>query len=212
LIRSANRLFVQTKVDDMQPNLFDSGSGISGTPPEGFSYFADFLAAEEQSALMTQVQNLQYEHDTFRGTRLRRGYAQFGYAYVSTGRLLTPAAPLPEFLTALITKALPFCPAETTFNQCIVTYYPREAGIGWHTDAPRFGDCIIAVSLGAEASLQLRPNRSQQVSCEVSALPGSLYVMHGPARWQYQHQVLPVASVRYSLTFRDVGQAKKRRA
>lgn len=34
--------------------------------------------------------------------------------------------------------------------------------------------------------------------------PGSLYAMHGPARWEYQHRVVPVTQDRWSLTFRQV--------
>jgi alkylated DNA repair dioxygenase AlkB len=191
----------------MQLDLFDSGSEIRGTAPEGFSYHAEFLDRDEQLALLRRISGLNYEHDTFRGQRLKRGYAQFGYAYVSTGRTLDPAAPLPEFLTDLAAGALSHCPAGTSFNQCIITHYPANAGIGWHVDAPRFGEVVIAVSLGAPARLQFRANGSEEVCCEVTAAPGSLYVMKGPARWRYQHQVLPVDSVRYSLTFRYVALA-----
>src|SRR5205823_1435857 len=134
---------------------------------------------EEQQTLLKQVQELHYEHDVFRGQRLKRGYAQFGHAYVSTGRTLDPAPPLPKFLAALIETGLPHCPQGTQFNQCIVTHYPANAGIGWHTDAPRFGECIMAVSLGGEGWLQFRPNGAEAVSFEVPAASGSLYVMHG---------------------------------
>jgi len=172
--------------------------------PEGFAYVPGFLTSAEQLALLQQLEELNYEHDVFRGQRLKRGYAQFGYAYVSTGRKLDPAAPMPEFLAALIEKGLPHCPPGTQFNQCIVTHYPEKTGIGWHTDAPRFGECIMAVSLGGEARLQFRPNGTEEVSFEALPAPGSLYVMRGPARWGYQHQVVPVLTVRYSLTFRQV--------
>jgi alkylated DNA repair dioxygenase AlkB len=151
------------------------------TPPDGFTYVAAFLNQAEQVALQQQLDALDYEHDVFRGQRLKRGYAQFGYSYVSTGRRLDPTQPMPEFLLRLIAKGLPHCPEGTAFNQCIVTHYPEGAGIGWHTDAPRFGECIMAVSLGGTARLQFRPNRSTEVACEAAA-PGSLYVMHGPAR------------------------------
>jgi alkylated DNA repair dioxygenase AlkB len=197
----------------MQGSLFPDQRGpVTGTPPTGFSYVAPFLGPDEQLALLRQLRSLDYAHDRFRGQRLKRGYAQFGYAYVSTGRRLTPAAPLPDFLTALIDEGRPQCPPGGRFNQCIVTHYPGGAGIGWHTDAPRFGGCIMALSLGAEARLQFRPNGSGEVSCEVLAAPGSLYVMSGPARWAYQHQVVAVEAVRYSLTFRQVALAEGGRA
>ena len=143
----------------------------------------------------------------FRGQRLKRCYAQFGYAYVSTGRKLGFAAPMPEFLAGIIEKGILYCPESTRFNQCIVTLYPRGAGIGWHTDAQRFGECVMAISLSAEGRLQFRPTDSKP-TYELKVAPGSLYVMRGPARWHYQHQVVPVKAVRYSLTFRYVSEAE----
>jgi alkylated DNA repair dioxygenase AlkB len=188
----------------VQHRLSEFGDELTGTPPEGFSYVPDFLSRSEQRSLLRRLSELPFEHDTFRGTRLKRSYAQFGYAYVSNGRKLTPAAPLPDYLEALIAKGLPHCPEGARFNQCIVSHYPPGSGIGWHTDAPRFGECVMAVSLGEEAQLQFRPNGSEEASCTVRTAPGSLYVMHGPARWEYQHQVVPVEAARYSLTFRYV--------
>ena len=96
------------------------------------------------------------------------------------------------------------CPSDTRFDQCIVTYYPVGAGIGWHTDAERFGDTILAVSLAGQAKLRFRPNGATKHTHEQVVTPGALYVMHGRARWEYQHQVVPVKTDRYSLTLRQV--------
>jgi hypothetical protein len=113
----------------MQGSLFpDLGGAIKGTPPPGFSYISGFLSPDEQLSLLGHLRSLDYAHDTFRGQRLKRRYAQFGYAYVSTGRRLTPVAPLPDFLTAIIVKGRPHCPEGSRFNQCIVTHYPEGAG------------------------------------------------------------------------------------
>jgi alkylated DNA repair dioxygenase AlkB len=147
---------------------------------------------------------LTFAHDRFRGQELKREYAQFGYRYVSTGRKLQPAPGVPDFLRELVTKAGAHYPKVATFNQCIATHYPSGAGIGRHTDADRFGDVIIAISLGGNAKLRFRPDGAAQDTYELIVAPGSLYVMQGPARWNYQHQVLPVKTDRYSLTFRQV--------
>jgi alkylated DNA repair protein (DNA oxidative demethylase) len=176
------------------------------TAPEGFLYVADFLSVAEQDTLLQELQALDYQHDLFRGQRLKRGYAQFGYSYVSTGRKLKEAAVMPAFLRAVIDKARPHLPGGAEFNQCIVTHYPSGSGIGWHTDAPRFGETVVGVSLGSAARFQLRPNGAKDAAYEVRAAPGALYVMCGPARRDYQHQVVPVKSERWSLTYRHVAE------
>lgn len=177
-----------------------------GSAPEGLSYIGDFLTLDEQATLLRNLQQLDYEHDIFRGQRLKRGYAQFGYAYVSTGRKLERTLEMPPFLTSTIERAVTHFPGCDQFNQCIVTHYPANSGIGWHTDAPRFGECIVGVSLGGAARFQFRPNGTEEVSYEIKAAPGSMYLMRGSARWEHQHQVVPVKAERYSLTFRHVGE------
>jgi len=174
------------------------------TSPPGFEYVADFLSAEEQVALLRELASLEYQHDTFRGQTLKRRYAQFGYAYVSIGRKLEPAPTIPAFLHVAMEKVKRHCPPGTEFNQCIVTHYPAGAKIGWHTDAPCFGECVVGVSLDTEARLQLRANRTKRASFEVRVAPGSMYLMRGAARWEHEHQLMPVKGERYSLTFRHV--------
>jgi alkylated DNA repair protein (DNA oxidative demethylase) len=131
--------------------------------PEGFLYIPDFLLLNEQVTLLHELQSLIYKHDVFRGQKLKREYAQFGYSYVSTGRKLEVAPMIPAFLQTLIKKASPYYPNDFMFTQCIVTHYPPSAGIGWHTDAPVFGEYIIGVSLAGEARLQFRPNSSKEL-------------------------------------------------
>jgi alkylated DNA repair protein (DNA oxidative demethylase) len=170
---------------------------------QGFRYVSDLFSRDEADTLLMQVSTLPYKHDRMRVT-FKRGYAaQFGYAYVSAGRKLTTAPPFPEFVIKLLEKA-GVCTGAAVFDQCIITQYPPGAGIGWHCDAPCFGDCIMAVSLGAPARLQFRKTGSKDPSYELIVAPGSLYVMRGPTRWEFQHRVKPVKATRYSLTFRQV--------
>lgn len=175
--------------------------------PEGFEYVASFLDEPEQQTLLDSISHLEFHHDSFRGQQLKRSYAQFGFAYASTGRRLHPVEPFPPFLESVITKALPLCPPGTTFDQCIITRYPSGAGIGWHVDAPSFGECIAGLSLGSGGRFQLRAVGTKDVAHELVVASGSMYVMSGPARWNYQHQVVPVRSERYSLTFRSVNRS-----
>jgi DNA oxidative demethylase len=183
------------------------GRSMKGKP-EGFLYIPDFLSLNEQASLLQKLQSLIYEHDFFIGQRLKRGYAQFGHSYVTNGRKLKPAPMIPPFLQTFIKKASPYYPNDILFTQCIVTHYPPGAGIGWHTDAPQFGEYILGVSLAGDARLQFKPNSSKKVTYEVKVFPGSLYVLQGLARWHYQHQIISVKVVRYSLTFRYVAERK----
>ena len=114
----------------------------------GFSYIQNFLQQQEQTKLLEQLKTLEYTHDFFRGQKLKRAYAQFGYTYISIWRRIEQASDIPEFLLDLIQKIISYCPSNTNFNQCIVTHYPLGAGISWHTDAKGFNDCIVAVSIG----------------------------------------------------------------
>ncbi len=172
--------------------------------PEGFTYFPNFLSSKMQHGLIQQLELLEFTHDRFRGRRLTRGYAQFGYRYQSNSRKVSRVDPLPPFLEPLIWRIDPHCPDGTEFNQCLITFNPADAGIGWHTDAACFGDCIAGVSLGEQAKLEFRNARESPASCQTVLHPGSLYMMTGAARWQFQHRVEPLPGSRYSLTFRSV--------
>jgi alkylated DNA repair dioxygenase AlkB len=180
---------------------------LAAPAPEGFVYIPDFLSPDEQDDLLCQLRPLTYEQDEFRKQLMKRLWAQFGYNYVSTGQKLTPAPPIPSFLQRVIEKASPYYPPEVEFDQCIVTLYPENAGIGWHTDSKRFSDWILGVSLASPGRLQFRPNKTEKSSFEVTVFPGSLYAMHGVARWDYQHRLVPVKAERFSLTFRTVGES-----
>jgi len=135
---------------------------------------------------------------------LKRSYAQFGHSYVSTGQRLTAATPFPSFLVKLGQKVTPYISDGTTFEQCIITNYPSGAGIGWHTDADKFGDCIIGISLGGTARMQFRLNTAKNIVFEQIIAPGSIYVMCAAARWDHQHQIVPQKTERYSLTLRTI--------
>src|SRR5947209_7482035 len=113
--------------------------------PQGLLYIPTFLSAAEQQTLLHQLAGLTFTRDVFRGQPMKRAGACFGREYIATGRQLRPASPFTEPITQVSDKTLPHCPAGTQFDQCIIQQYPIGAGIGWHTDAPVFGDVIVGV-------------------------------------------------------------------
>ena len=176
---------------------------------DGLTYIESFLPADEQQALLAELDKLTYAQETKMGNTTKWARVQFGYEYGSTSRKLASTKLYPAFLFDFERKVRAACGESVRFDQCIITRYPARAGIGWHTDAPSFGDCICGVSLGAPARLQFRrpptpPEKTAPVEYEVTPVSGSLYVMRGSARWGYQHRVPKVRDTRYSLTFRVV--------
>src|SRR5262245_58942396 len=124
--------------------------------PVGFCYFPEFLALAEERELIKWMETLAYQRPVLRGHQLKRGLVQFGWRYDAARRRCVPAPPLPADLVALLQKLIPYCPPWVALTQCIVTAYSPGAGIGWHCDARCFGEYIVGVSLGSEATLRFR--------------------------------------------------------
>jgi alkylated DNA repair dioxygenase AlkB len=172
---------------------------------EGLSYMESFLTADEQRTLLAHLESLSFYPDTFLGKDTKWVRAQFGHIYGSTGRTLAPTVSFPPFRQQLEDKVRSACGSNPQpFTQCIVTRYNAGSGIGWHIDAPSFGDCICGVSLGAPGRLQFRAGKTAPVEFELAVHSGSLYCMRGVVRWRYQHRVPSLKASRHSLTFRTV--------
>ena len=100
------------------------------------------------------------------------------------------------------------------FVEALVTEYPPGATIGWHRDAPMFGDVVAGLSLGAACRMKFRPyispsavrdaERPRRTTHEIELAPRSGYVMAGAARRQFEHSIPAVTSPRYSITFRTL--------
>jgi alkylated DNA repair protein (DNA oxidative demethylase) len=89
--------------------------------------------------------------------------------------------------------------------EVLVTEYRLGAGIGWHRDAPSFGPVVVGVSLLGGCRLRLRHAEDEQRETFFLALqPRSAYALSGPARYQWQHSIPPVETLRYSVTFRTL--------
>jgi alkylated DNA repair dioxygenase AlkB len=88
-------------------------------------------------------------------------------------------------------------------EQALVTEYAHGAGIGWHRDKPMFED-VVALSFLAPCVLRLRRNDGVGWQRQVVAIaPRSGYVLHGAARSEWEHSIVPMDVLRYSVTFRS---------
>lgn len=172
--------------------------------PEGFVYQPDFLSAAEEQALLKQLQTLDFQPFNFQGFIAKRRVIEYGYEYDFTSRKASPASPIPEFLLPLRERAARFAEVDAAdVVECVLHEYPKGAPIGWHRDVPHF-EIIIGISLLSACRMRLKPYRSQGKIVSVILDRRSVYVMHGPARWKYQHSIPEVEELRYSITFRTL--------
>ncbi|HZN22993.1 MAG TPA: alpha-ketoglutarate-dependent dioxygenase AlkB [Burkholderiales bacterium] len=186
-----------------QAQLFDAASRL----PEGFIYQRDFLTAEEEAALLTEVRALPLAEAKYKEYTARRRTASYGGQYDYTLHKLEAAPTFPEFLLRLREKVGGWVgiPAEK-FVHGLVSEYRAGTPLGWHRDVPNF-ETIVGISLAGNARMRLRPYRpgEKQRREDVIALelePRSAYIIRGSARWGWQHSVSPTKELRYSITFR----------
>jgi alkylated DNA repair dioxygenase AlkB len=173
-------------------------------PPEGFVYQPDFLAPEEEEQLLRIIRQLDFHPFDFHGYLAKRRIVEYGYAYDFSSRQARGTWAIPDFLHPLRDRAAAFAQvAPDEIVEAVVTEYPAGAPIGWHRDVPQFGT-IIGISLASSSRMRLKPYKKEGKVFSVILEPGSIYLMRGPARWQYQHSIPPVKQLRYSITFRTL--------
>jgi DNA oxidative demethylase len=167
----------------------------------GFRYVPSFVSDALGREMQTFLETAPYREIVMRGQVARRRVCCFGFDYVYTGRRVVRAAPMPDVLAELRSNAEALIGDGTELCQAIVTWYPPEAGINWHRDAPVFGPTIVGVSFGSAARLHLKHGPEVH---RIIVQPRSAYVLDGPVRSEWLHRVSPCASERYSVTFRSI--------
>jgi alkylated DNA repair dioxygenase AlkB len=172
--------------------------------PEGFLYQPEFLSASEEAQLLTTICALPFAAFDFHGYLAKRRIVEYGMKYDSSTRKATATKPFPDYLAPFRDRAAQFARTPPdSLVECIVTEYPQGAPIGWHRDAPQF-EIIIGISLASSCRMRLKPYKGEGRLVSLTLEPRSIYMMSGPARWQFQHSIPAVAELRYSITFRTV--------
>jgi alkylated DNA repair dioxygenase AlkB len=144
-----------------------------------------------------------------RGVVARRRVAFFGQTYDRSA-----AGPLPSFLEPLRARVAAWAGLEAqAFAMALINEYRPGTPIGWHRDAPQY-DIVAGVSLLSECRMRFRPYRPpatatsaparRSASHEITLARRSAYLMTGESRAGYEHHIPPVASLRYSVTFRTL--------
>jgi DNA oxidative demethylase len=210
-----------------RPNLFASDE----TPP-GFHLRSEFINPAEEHALLEVIGRLEFSKVEMRGGVAKRRTVHYGWTYAYGARATSPGVAIPDFLLPLRVQAAAWAGIDgDAFGEALITEYPAGAGIGWHRDAPMFGDVIAGVSLGSGCTMKFRPyvspkdllpggerSRSGHVRSprrtthEVELPERSAYLITGAARRDFEHSVPATRGLRYSITFRTIRSTHPRRS
>lgn len=185
-----------------QRDLFEAADEL----PEGMRYAPEVITREEEQALVGALSLQPFKDFEFHGFLGKRRTVSYGWHYdFNGGGLKKNAAELPAFLLPLRERVAAFAGLPpSALEHTLLIEYAAGAGIGWHRDRPQFGD-VIGLSLLAPCTFRLR--RKQGATWErrsIIAAPRSAYLLRGPARTQWEHSIPPLATLRYSITFRTV--------
>jgi alkylated DNA repair dioxygenase AlkB len=194
----------------------------AGNFPEGLRYQPELINSVDEEALIARVRELPFKEFEFHGYLGKRRVVSFGWQYEFSGAgRLRKADDIPEFLLPLRTRAATFAKLRPDeLQHVLVIEYAPGAGIGWHRDRPVFGE-VVAVSLLAPCLLRFRRKEEQEGEkvktkakwerVNLWAEPRSGYHLSGPARSEWQHSILRLDSLRYSVTFRTMRDVNTQR-
>ena len=183
------------------------------TLPVGFRYQEEFIAADEEQALLEAIRGLDFHDVRMRGVTARRRVVQYGVRYSFESYKATAAPPIPPFLLPLRDRAAVFAAVDhAAIAEALVTEYPAGAPIGWHRDAPSFG-IVVGISLLTSCRFRFRQGRTGAWDTrELILAPRSAYLLTGPARSEWQHSIPHDPQLRYSITFRTMRRSPGRSA
>src|SRR5688572_26453488 len=117
--------------------------------PEGLRYLPDFLSPSQEAELLAEVEGLDYGEVRMRGQVARRVVRHYGLSYAYDTAELAAGEPVPGWLTGVRERCAGLVARDAeALAEVLVTRYPPGATIGWHRDAPAFGD-VVGVSLGS---------------------------------------------------------------
>jgi alkylated DNA repair dioxygenase AlkB len=176
---------------------------------EGLRYEPEFLDPTGERELLAHFATLPFHEAQYRQYRARRRIVSYGASYDFSTNELRPAAPIPPALYPLRERIGAWAGrGAADFTHAVITEYRPGTPLGWHRDIPQF-EQVVGVSLCGKGRMRLRPyrpgrphDRERTVSLEL--LPRSIYLLEGPARWDWQHCIAPTQELRYSITFRTL--------
>ncbi len=167
--------------------------------------WADFVSPAEEAVLEQVVDAAPLAPFQFGQWEGKRLTASYGHSYDFARHRIEQAPPFPDWLEALAERVAAQAGLDgQPFAHGLVIRYDPGAPIGWHRDRPHFGT-VAGLSLTSAAKLRLRRRIGsgfERTSVELP--PRSLYLLEGPARWEWEHSIAPAVETRRSITLRTL--------
>ena len=162
---------------------------------------------------MGRIEQLPLAPMKYRQYEALRRVVSYGGQYDFSAQQLHAAEPIPAWLQPLRARAAQWLGvAPEAFSQALVAEYRTGTPLGWHRDVPDFED-IVGISLGHPAVMRLRPyppeSGTRAEVLKLTLAPRSIYLLRGPARWNWQHAVSPTQGLRHSITFRTAARRRR---
>ncbi|RYY26107.1 MAG: alpha-ketoglutarate-dependent dioxygenase AlkB [Sphingomonadales bacterium] len=178
---------------------------FGSTTLPGLATRGEMVTATEEADLVARIDGEGLSPFRFQGWLGKRLTRSFGSSYdFETGRF-DPADPIPEWLRPLRTRAASFAGiAPEDLVQALLIRYDPGAGIGWHKDRPVY-EHVIGISLGAPATMRFRRRGANGFERRSAFLePRSIYHLSGEMRHEWEHSIVELEEVRWSVTFRSL--------
>ena len=179
----------------------------------GLEYRDDFIAENEQAALVVRLDALDLAPFRFHGWLGNRKTRTFGWRYDFDDASFAPTDPIPDWLMPLRDRAARLARCEPDdFAHVLLARYDPGAGIGWHRDRPQFED-VVGISLGSAATMRFRQRTPTGFRrANVNLAPRSAYLLSGEVRHDWEHSIVPGETLRFSITFRTLSDKGKQLA
>jgi DNA oxidative demethylase len=173
--------------------------------PHGLAYAPDVVTVPDEARMLGHLAHESYGEVRMRGQVARRTVRHYGMSYDFESGQIAAGDPIPDWLSELRRRCAELLGVpDERLAECLLTRYPAGATIGWHRDAPMFGD-VVGVSLRSACLLRFQRGRGDQRRVFEQVLePRSAYALTGASRSGWQHSIPPVAEERYSITFRTL--------
>lgn len=142
----------------------------------------DFITEDQEKELMSLIKTHPKKESTDRNTVIRYGKSYYNDTLFSTE----------------IPRGLKFF-SDLDYDSVCINEYHEGQGIDYHIDAG--GDVVTLISLLSDAEMSFRnPKTMEQFTIQVPKR--SLVQFSDELRWDWEHCILPVKELRYSIAYR----------